>query len=796
MAWEEEATAYEYPESSRGGSGGGVEYSDDGDESSFSEYYDEENDYWDDDEEGPQQNGRGGSGGGPPAPQYQPPSVKLAERHAQRVNPQHALDRPFRVAPDDLNEYGIGVVLYFTFLRLLVIAFAVLTVLAVPLAMANLSGDALGHSEDPLSMLVERTSLGNYGALYSWTRGGRGGNATLDAAAGAPPAPPLVPAAAGSSAAAATTTPPPWEHGPALTVDVLGGGSSAGGEGAKDDINVVLSFVDLVLLAGFAAFALGVGPFQQRLAAAVDRHMTTIEDYSVLVAGIPRDALDPQELWKFFGKTVGAVVDVQIAHNDSELLGLAFERGRISEQIDRTAARRKKAMNDPTSTVEAIKLLEAEGKRWKKDLRATNAAIRQLQNDRGSGSESVCAYVTFQEEDAFLRCLKLYRPGVLAWLLRPQGLRLRGTHRLSIAQAPPPTDIQWENLEYTWLQRAFRSLGVTALTAGILLLAFTAITSLGQLKSSGGVAFDEGACRYYCAYAVTPKLSLTDPTTRGTYAECFKRESTLVPPPAPYAPSPPPVSVVSGGGRRLLQTAAAATPTGVSANATFNASNVVCGPTDAFCFSCYCLELISASSILRESRYCSAYVEGYSMQLVAGVAAQGVIVMMNTFLKQVIVRIVRYERHHSASSEQQSVMRKLFLAQFFNTAVNLVVISAALPWLKRGLEGTVAAGLLFQGTLDDLTPTWYQDVGYALVLSMIVTPLSQCTQTLVRHWTLQYKRSAARSSVRMLKAARSGLQLWGHCEGQKGGRGRFFVFFFSLSFLVCFHPRCDLEVHS
>ena len=134
VAWQDDATAYEYadsvyPSSSRGG------YSDD--ESYFddeAEGYYEENDYWDDEED---EGGEGGGGGRRGrAPRYEPPSVKLAERHAEIVNPQHSLDRPFGVVPNDLNEYGVGVVLYFTFLRLLVVAFAGLTLLATPLALA------------------------------------------------------------------------------------------------------------------------------------------------------------------------------------------------------------------------------------------------------------------------------------------------------------------------------------------------------------------------------------------------------------------------------------------------------------------------------------------------------------------------------------------------------------------------------------------------------------------------------------------------------------------------------------
>jgi len=250
-----------------------------------------------------------------------------------------------------------------------------------------------------------------------------------------------------------------------------------------------------------------------------------------------------------------------------------------------------------------------------------------------------------------------------------------------------------------------------------------------------------------------PRVSLTNQTTRSIYAECFKRESKFGPLPAP--PAPPPVSIGSRR-RHVLQTSSGATAVTVTR---FNASAVTCGPTDAFCYSCYCLELIATSSILREREYCSEYAAGYSMQVVAAAAAQGIIVVVNIFLKQVIARVVRYERHHSASSEQTSVMRKLFLAQFINTAVNLVVIHAAFPWVTRATEGTGVSGLT--GDLKDLTPRWYTEVGYALVLSMIVNSVSQRVQTLVRHWHFQRKRTAGRQSAvtqRQLNTAYDGAE--------------------------------------
>ena len=83
-------------------------------------------------------------------------------------------------------------------------------------------------------------------------------------------------------------------------------------------------------------------PFQWRLAKAVDRNTTTIEDYSVRVSGIPKDTTDA-ELLKFFGRRVGTVVDVQVAHSDGALHAMGFNRVHITQQVESSVARWKQA---------------------------------------------------------------------------------------------------------------------------------------------------------------------------------------------------------------------------------------------------------------------------------------------------------------------------------------------------------------------------------------------------------------------------------------------------------------------
>ena len=130
-----------------------------------------------------------------------------------------------------------------------------------------------------------------------------------------------------------------------------------------------------------------------------------------------------------------------------------------------------------------------------------------------------------------------------------------------------------------------------------------------------------------------------------------------------------------------------------------------CGPFDAFCYACYCLEHIDATSVYREASYCEPYVYGFTLQIVARSASQGIIFVLNVLLNPLLAFLVKYERHHSNSGEQRSLMVKLFLAQFFNSSINLLIIAGAFPELKAYFKGTVAEGVLFEGEIADSTRT-------------------------------------------------------------------------------------------
>jgi len=168
----------------------------------------------------------------------------------------------------------VGIVLYFTVLRLLAVLFAGLTLAAAPALLANAAGNGTqGLSGLPTELMVADVSLGNYGAFYSWTRFSEASNstnatnatnATLNAPSTPPPPPPPHCNVTDVDATECIPVKLFWEHGAAVTIGTAGTGpvtiGTAGtGPHKKDQLSVMLSYIDLGLLSLFALFALGLG---------------------------------------------------------------------------------------------------------------------------------------------------------------------------------------------------------------------------------------------------------------------------------------------------------------------------------------------------------------------------------------------------------------------------------------------------------------------------------------------------------------------------------------------------------
>ena len=80
--------------------------------------------------------------------------------------------------------------------------------------------------------------------------------------------------------------------------------------------------------------------------------------------------------------------------------------------------------------------------------------------------------------------------------------------------------------------------------------------------------------------------------------------------------------------------------------------------------------------------------------------------------------ISEFERPDSFIELQKNVAEKVFVAQFFNTAVSSLVINAALPELVQGIP--FLDGNVFNGIYRDFDQRWYQAIGGPLMITMLV----------------------------------------------------------------------------
>ncbi|KAL8005362.1 putative anoctamin, 10TM putative phosphate transporter, cytosolic domain-containing protein [Plasmopara halstedii] len=366
----------------------------------------------------------------------------------------------------------------------------------------------------------------------------------------------------------------------------------------------------------------------------------------------------------------GVIVrQLEIAQQRHERLKLLF--GRLDEYVFARRERRH---------LRAIGLLEAK-------LHRFNVKLAQWHSyhERYNISQAVTAFITFEEEEGFNRCLQEYPD--LGWihrLFQPHYKRLHGKS-LQFFRAPDPTDIIWENLHYPYLERMLRQLVVAMVTLSVLFLSFVLIFLAKEQKSKLERQFGRPTT---CPTKVLKTDVIQDEMNRASGS-------------VPY--------------KALLE--------------------------------CYCKNLVnnhSFQSTMYETFYnpltgrsdmlCRTWATTFARTQILSIASVLLVVAVNLVLARILDGLVTVEKHHTESSLVVSRVRKVFLAQFCNTALLMLVINANADYfLKPSANpqtGSTAEDFSFgmlkflDGEYSDFSASWYNDVGAALMLTMIINSFS------------------------------------------------------------------------
>lgn len=291
------------------------------------------------------------------------------------------------------QQFGIGVYLYFKFLRQLTKLFFVLFLLSTPLFLSCLSGKGL----EKTPMKFEQTTVGNLGDSVLFPR----------------------------------------IHYPD-SVDLSGFSFLDFDEEThtldKRDGGMIFAWSDLLGTLIFLLFLYYVAISQEKEAIATDDANTTIADYTICVKGLPRDCYNREELQNHFQKKLGygQVVDVAICYNDTGIIRKYLEKSAAMENYQRAIVKEEKEK----------KLKSLEKKRAKTNIKLANIK-------RKYSKHCICAYITFDDAESVKQVMYDYPRTFLARLCMKEKYKFRNQHKLRIYQAAEPSEIIYDNMKYS-----------------------------------------------------------------------------------------------------------------------------------------------------------------------------------------------------------------------------------------------------------------------------------------------------------------------------------------------------------
>ena len=125
-------------------------------------------------------------------------------------------------------------------------------------------------------------------------------------------------------------------------------------------------------------------------------------------------------------------------------------------------------------------------------------------------------------------------------------------------------------------------------------------------------------------------------------------------------------------------------------------------------------------------KYCNIMLSGSTISMAANYIATFVIVVVNANLSFLMSFLVDFEKHANATGRIMSMMVKLFIAQYINTAFLSLIIAGDISRaggtnIRFGAgEGSLITFGIFTGTIQDYDATWYSTVGSSIMFTMFM----------------------------------------------------------------------------
>ena len=230
------------------------------------------------------------------------------------------------------------------------------------------------------------------------------------------------------------------------------------------------AYIDVIGTVFFIVAWLWLRNFEGKESRVLNRSTVTASDYTIRLTSVPEDTTEKELAIHFAESTGVAVAAVHLAFNNSKEIEMYIQRGKVMQQRHKCVQRiryEKTMMKGNKGQKKRLKKLMREREDLTLLVRQKDEKKSKVVNQYQS-EKVIQAFVTFESEAGFVAAMSQFH---LSWFRTycccyPERLKFKGK-RLEIEQAPEPSTIIWENLEYSSKGRFFRK----CLTTSVALLA-------------------------------------------------------------------------------------------------------------------------------------------------------------------------------------------------------------------------------------------------------------------------------------------------------------------------------------
>jgi RNA recognition motif-containing protein len=663
---------------------------------------------------------------------WKPPSIEEAKLNADCVHPRDPYKNKFdfwhtstgrhcflfnelREQFDLWNEgedsafaaFGPGISNYFKFLKWTFWVFFLLSVVAIPCLVLNVSGDSqvTGLSS------IARTTIGNLAVRSA-------GSVIYDNA---------------TASYQYNTT---FNNLIVTEVNIRLPGCTDYGQGTKancyldaESLALFYAVIDIVVTAIILVAYVWLSLFESAEEQSLTSNKYLVSDYTVMVTGISPDTSE-QAIRDHFNKLVSncklnVVADVVFAYNNRKEIVLFKERGdlvrkkkhltfeyqRKFTQLNAKHAQRRleeeQNQQQATLSLKSNKLPKSKGKKKlqpsqvvpppqflstpvlteeemekqkedlfkefrikvfhiDKQLNFVNERLNALAEFE-TAAHPIAAFVTFHYITYQQLALNKYRYFTIKSLLREESELLLDGKKIGVKAAPEPSVIIWENLEFSWWDRFIRrafSFFVSLLFIVITIVMIFASKYVEQKSlSNGGNTLDLCPTNFY------------------TYPDVEQLQIVTTYPNLLY---------------------------------------------------CYCDDLETSAS----DSTCRNYYVHLGQAQVLTYFASFVVIVVNNLIERAMYSAAKFELHQSLDGLSMSIFMRLFVLKFINTAAVFFINSnQAILETVFGLQSEGASSVEFGST-------WYNTVAVTIVLVQLGDIFNAHSRTLYQYFWLQQRKQA------------------------------------------------------